>query len=128
MALYQKYPYSFHFHSPPSLSTDNPLTQGNEINPHIPAMWSNQTIRRAPKRMIFRQRLRISDIERRALDLLGLQRVQQGVAVDDGAARDVGDVGAARIGGGEELEFRGGEEVCGFFSVSWSVCWRVEGD
>lgn len=67
--------------------------------------------------MLLWQGLRIRDVERRAADLLCLQRVQQGVGVDDGAAADVGDVRAAGVGGLEQLEFGRGEEVRCFFSV-----------
>ena len=74
-------------------------------------VWRNQAIRRIPQRIIFRQRLRICNIEGGAADLLGLESLDESCLVDDLAAGDVGYEGTRWVAGVEELEFWGGEEV-----------------
>lgn len=74
-------------------------------------MRRNQHIGRIPQRIVGRQRLRVRDVERCAGDLGGLERSDERRLVDDGAARDVGNVGAGGVGGVEQGELRRREEV-----------------
>ena len=53
-------------------------------------------VRRLPQRMIGRQRLLRKDVERRAAEVAAVQRVDQGVGVDDLRAADVDDDRAFR--------------------------------
>ena len=55
----------------------------------VRAVKRHQTIFERVKRVPSRQRLRRGDVQRRALDLLPCQRVDERVLVDDGAAPDV---------------------------------------
>lgn len=79
-------------------------------------MRRDQHVGRRPQRIVFRQRFRVCDIQRGAANLLFLQRVDKRLLVDDGAARDVGNVRPARVALVQEFEFIRGEKVGGVFA------------
>lgn len=74
-------------------------------------MRRNQHIRRRPQRVISRQRLGISYIQRCTAYQAIVKGLDERRLIDDLSASDVSDVCAARVGCVEESEFVGGEEV-----------------
>lgn len=74
-------------------------------------MRRNQHIRRRPQRVISRQRFRISYIQRRTANEAIVKGLDERRLVDDLTPGNVGDVCASWVGGVQEGEFVGGEEV-----------------
>ena len=72
-------------------------------------MRRDDDVLRIPQRIVFGEWFRIRHVERRAAQLLGIQRVDQGGLVEDLAAGDVDNEGAAAAG--EDVELGRAEQV-----------------
>ena len=79
-------------------------------------MRRDQNIGCIPQWVVARQWLRIRHIECCAADLFRFESFDESRLINHLATRNIGNVGARRVAGIEDLEFRRGEEVGCFFA------------